>query len=58
MVTLRLPLTLCDALKVDALQGFFLFFTCIGKEKYYYTCTLLIYIEKKGSFYALQGATA
>jgi hypothetical protein len=22
----------------------------LGKEKYYYVCTLLIYIEKKGSF--------
>jgi hypothetical protein len=24
------------------------FFTCIGKEKYYYIYTLLLFIEKKG----------
>jgi hypothetical protein len=29
---------------------FYFFITCIGKEKCYYICTLLLYIEKKGSF--------
>jgi hypothetical protein len=30
-------------------QRIILFFTCIGKEKYYYVCTLLLFLEKKGS---------
>jgi hypothetical protein len=27
------------------------FLTCIGKEKYYYICTLLLFIEKQGIFF-------
>jgi hypothetical protein len=32
-------------------RGFiYLFFTCIGKEKYHYVHTLVLFIEKKGIF--------
>jgi hypothetical protein len=30
---------------------FFFFFTCIGKQRFFYICTLLLYIERKGSFF-------
>jgi hypothetical protein len=39
-----------NQLVLDSSFYFYFSITCIGKEKYYYICTLLLYIEKKGSF--------